>query len=59
MQTQNQKSPKLEILSLVESLVSFNPNNFIWSPAEVCQFMMNSSMADLMDDYKEEQIVTR
>ena len=27
--------------------------------AKVCQFMMNNSLAYLMDDYKEEQIITR
>ena len=32
---------------------------FIWSPAEVCQFMMNNSSAYLMEDYEKEQIVTR
>ena len=44
---------------LANSLKNFNYPNFVWSPAEVCQFIMNRSVAQLMDDYEEEQLVTR
>ena len=52
-------SPGLEP-SLATSMVpKVELSNFVWSPAEVCLFIMNKSVAQLMDDYEEEQIVTR
>ena len=34
---------------LANSLINFNFLNFVWSPAELCQFLMNDSIAQLMN----------
>ena len=54
------KAPNSEARArLAQSLINFNFPNFKWSPVELCQFLMNASMAQLMNDPKEEENVTR
>ena len=58
-QTKTSKKINLNLSSVSHQSIRLWQSLFVWSPVEVCQFIMNDSVAKVMDDYKEEQIVTR